>query len=190
MPGPHTRSLPRRHVVAAGAGALTAVALGRRPAAARALLARGMAGGGLAQFGEAASPLFANFGMFASAMQMPDGAMLYLGQLRWTEAGSGLVLTAESINQCVPLEGSTDGAEVRGMLTVNQGDTTYPFVAEIFDSGAPGGGLDRINLYVNTEDAQSFFPDAPVQDDFTYTASSTLVAGDFQWIIRDIELDA
>ncbi|MDQ3696333.1 MAG: hypothetical protein M3464_22355, partial [Chloroflexota bacterium] len=151
-------------------------------------LARGMAGGGLAQFGESDDPLFANFALFASSMQMPDGATLYLGQIHWAEAGTGLVLTSEWINQCIPIAGRTDGAEVRGKITPD-GETRYPFLAYIFDAGTPGSGMDRVDLAVNTPEAQAFFPDDPIVDDFVYLAAGPLIAGDFQWIIRDIELD-
>jgi hypothetical protein len=180
--------LPRRRLVAAGLGAIALTVPGAKNAAARAILQRGMAGGGLAQFGELDDPLFANFMIFASSVQLPDGTMLYLGQVRWAEAGTGLTLTSEWINQCIPIAGRTDGAEVRGKMSAG-GETQYPFVAEIFDAGAPGSGMDRINLHVNSADAQAFYPDDPVVDDFEYSIEGSVIAGDFQWIIRDIELD-
>jgi hypothetical protein len=62
-------------------------------------------------------------------------------------------------------------------------------MAQIFDSGEPGAGLDRIVLQVNTPDAQQFYPDDPVLDDFVYDVEASLIAGDFQWVIRDIEVD-
>lgn len=181
--------LPRRRLVAASLGALALTVPAARKAAARVVLARGMAGGGLAQFGELDDPLFANFALFASSMQMPDGSMLFIGQVRWAEAGTGLILTSEHIDQCSPIPDRTDGAEVRGKMTPD-GDTLYPFVAHIFDAGQPGAGLDRVDLQVNTEDAQSFYPDEEVQGDFVYAIEGSLIAGDFQWIIRDLELDA
>lgn len=181
--------LPRRRLVAAGLGAVALTVPATRKAAARVILARGMAGGGLAQYGDADDPLFANFMLFASSMQLPDGAMLFIGQVQWAEAGTGLVLSSESINQCTPIPGRTDGAEVRGKMTAG-GETLYPFVAQIFDAGAPGAGMDRLTLQVNTADAQSFYPDDPVFDDFEYSIEGALIAGDFQWILRDIELDA
>ncbi len=188
MNAPQPTKLPRRRLVAASLGAIALTVPGAPNAAARVILARGMAGGGLAQFGELDDPLFANFALFASSMQLPDGSMLYIGQVRWAEAGTGLVLTSEWINQCTPIPGRTDGAEVRGKMT-NGGETEYPFVAQIFDAGEPGAGMDRVNLAVNTPDAQSFYPDDLVQDDFEYIVEGSLIAGDFQWIIRDFELD-
>lgn len=181
--------LPRRRVVAASLGALALTVPAARQASARVILARGMAGGGLAQFGELEDPLFANFALFASSMQLPDGSILFIGQVRWAEAGTGLVLTSDQINQCSPMPDRTDGAEVRGKMTPD-GENLYPFMAQIFDAGAPGAGLDRVILQVNTEDAQSFYPDDEVQDDFVYAIEGSLIAGDFQWIIRDLELDA
>lgn len=179
--------LPRRRMIAAGLGAVALTVPATRPAAARFVLARGMLGGGLAQFGEPDDPMFANFAMLGSALQMPDGKNLFIGQLRWAEAGTGLVLTGDEIGQCSPIEG-TDGAEVRGKVT-RDGETYYPFVAQIFDSGEPGAGEDRIILQVNTPDAQQFYPDDPVLDDFVYDVEATLIAGDLQWVIRDIDLD-
>ena len=181
--------LPRRRVVAASLGALALTIPAAREASARVMLARGMVGGGLAQFGELDDPLFANFALFASSMQLPDGKVLFLGQVRWIEAGTGLVLTSEQIDQCSPMADRTDGAEVRGKITPD-GENMYPFVAHFFDAGQPGAGMDRVDLQVNTEDAQSFYPEDEVRDDFVYAIEGSLVAGDFQWIIRDIELDA
>jgi hypothetical protein len=108
--------------------------------------------------------------------------------VQWAEAGTGLVLTSEWINQCIPISGRTDGAEVRGKMS-NGGETLYPFVAHLFDAGAPGAGMDRVNLQVNTADAQAFYPDDPIVTDFEYSIEGAIIAGDFQWIIRDIELD-
>lgn len=181
-------TLPRRRLVAAGLGAIALSVPATRNAAARVILARGMAGGGLAQFGELDDPLFANFALFASSMQLPDGSTLFIGQVRWVEAGTGLVLTSDWINQCIPIPDRTDGAEVRGKMSTG-GETLYPFVAQIFDGGEAGAGMDRVNLAVNTPDAQAFYPDDPIQNDFEYVVEGSLIAGDFQWIIRDLELD-
>lgn len=182
------RSLPRRRVLAAGLGA-AALALPRpRSTFARTILQRGMSGGGLAQL-EGDEPRLANFGLFASAVQMPDGSNLVLGRFQWLEAGTDLQLLSIEISQCVPLESRSDGAEVRGRLQVN-GEGDYPFVARSMDGGAPGSALDRIELEVNTEAAREGALVEASDDEYEYVATGNLVAGDMQWIIADIELDA
>jgi len=183
------RGLPRRRVVAAGLGAM-ALALPRTPSvSARVILLRGMSGGGMAQIDDEALPRLANFGLFASAQQLPDGNSLVLGRFQWLEAGTDLQLQSIEVTQCVQLTNRSDGAEVRGRLQVN-GAGDYPFVARSIDGGAPGSALDRIEIEVNTAAAQEGFPDLTFEDDFEYSAAGNLVAGDIQWIMADIDLDA
>jgi hypothetical protein len=93
------------------------------------------------------------------------------------------------VTQCVQLTNRSDGAEVRGRLQVN-GAGDYPFIARSIDGGAPGSALDRIEIEVNTAAAQEGFPDRTFENDFDYSAAGNLVAGDIQWIMADIDLDA
>jgi hypothetical protein len=182
------RGLPRRRVVAAGLGAM-ALALPRTPSvSARVILLRGMSGGGMAQIDDDTLPRLANFGLFASAQQLPDGNSLVLGRFQWLEAGTDLQLQSIEVTQCVQLTDRSDGAEVRGRLQVNAaGD--YPFIARSIDGGAPGSALDRIEIEVNTPAAVDG-ADPGSDDTFTYEAAGNLVAGDFQWIINDIPMVA
>ncbi len=183
------RGLPRRRVVAAGLGAM-ALALPRTPSvSARVILLRGMSGGGMAQIDDDTLPRLANFGLFASAQQLPDGKSLVLGRFQWLEAGTDLQLQSIEVTQCVQLTNRSDGAEVRGRLQVN-GAGDYPFIARSIDGGAPGSALDRIEIEVNTAAAQEGFPDRTFENDFDYSAAGNLVAGDIQWIMADIDLDA
>jgi hypothetical protein len=182
-------SLPRRRVLAAGLGALALAAPQTREASARTILQRGMSGGGLAQLDGSEDPRIANFGLFASAVQLPDGTALVLGRVQWIEAGTDFQLLSTEVTQCVPMETSSDGAEVRGRMQVN-GEGDYPFVARAFDSGNPGSALDRIELEVNTENARKGTTNEPSDDDFEYVATGNLIAGDIQWVVANIELDA
>jgi hypothetical protein len=189
-----SRTVRRRSAVAAGLAA--AVAAGLRPAGAAqammqrgAIYQRGMSGGGLAQLATGAEPRLANFGLFASAMQLSDGTALVLGRIVWIEAGTDLRLEALAVTSCVPIPDRTDGAEVRGRISVN-GEGDYPFVIRAYDAGRPGSGLDRIEIEVNTESARAGVDPADADTGFSYETSATLVAGDLQWIIEDIQLGA
>jgi hypothetical protein len=153
----------------------------------RVILQRGMSGGGLAQLENGDEPRLANFGLFASSMQLPEGTTLVLGAIQWIEAGTGFQLQSLEVTQCQPLEGRSDGAEVRGRMQVN-GEGDYPFVARVIDGGSPGSALDRIEIEVNTPNAQEGAVAAEGDDAFTYEAAGNLVGGDVQWIIADIEV--
>ena len=180
-------SAPRRAILAGGLASLALAVTGQRPAEARVILQRGMSGGGLAQLEGAAVPLLANFGLFASAMQLPDGATVVLGVIQWIEAGTDLRLESIEVTSCVPMEERPDGAEVRGRMMVN-GEGNYPFVIRAIDAGRPGSGLDRMELGVNTAEAREGADPAEGDDAFVYEAAATLVAGNLQWIIADVEL--
>jgi hypothetical protein len=180
-------SLGRRRILAGGLGAL-ALALPRAPeAAARTILQRGMSGGGLAQLEGSDEPRLANFGVFASAVQLPEGTALVLGTINWIEAGTDLQLQSIEVTQCVPASDRADTAEVRGRMQVN-GEGDYPFVVWVTDAGRPGSALDRIEVQVNTPAARQGATAPPSDDAFTYQAAGNLIAGDFQWVVADIEL--
>lgn len=183
------QALPRRRVLAAGLGALALAAPAARPAAARTILQRGMSGGGMAQLEGSDEPRLANFGIFASAVQLPEGESLVLGRLQWVEAGTDLQIQSIEVTQCKPMEDEADGAEVRGRVQVN-GEGDYPFVVRVLDSGAPGSALDRMEIEVNTDLAREGVTGDLPDDAFEYVAAGNLVAGDVQWIIADIELEA
>lgn len=178
-------SIPRRRMLAAGLGAAALVL--PRAALARTILQRGMSGGGLAQLEGGDEPRLANFGIFASAVQLPEGENLVLGSIQWIEAGTDLQLRSSEVVQCIPIPNRTDGAEVRGRMQAN-GEGDYPFVMRAMDGGAPGSALDRVELEVNTGGALDGDVAPGSDDEFTYNAAGNLVAGDVQWIIADIEV--
>ena len=180
-------SLARRGVLAAGLGAMALATVGSRGASARLILQRGMSGGGLAQLEGTEEPRLANFGLFASSLQLPEGTPLVLGALQWLEAGTDLQLQSIEITQCIPSNDRASAAEVRGRLRVN-GEGDYPFVVWATDGGRPGSALDRIEIQVNTPTAREGAPGEPSDDAFLYEAAGNLVAGDFQWVIADIEV--
>lgn len=181
--------LRRRQIVAGGIAALALTLPWARDAAARVILQRGMSGGGLAQLDGSDEPRLANFGLFASAMQLPEGTTLVLGAIQWIEAGTDLELRSLEVTQCVPVPNRTDGAEIRGRMAVN-GEGDYPFVARAFDSGPPGSASDRVEIEVNTPAAREGAATPASDDTFVYSAAGSLVAGDFQWLIADIAVPA
>ena len=129
-------SLARRRVLAAGLGAMALATFGSRDGSARVILLRGMSGGGLAQLEGSEEPRLANFGLFASSMQLPEGTSLVLGAMQWLEAGTDLQLQSIEITQCIPSDDRASAAEVRGRLQVN-GEGDYPFVVWATDGGRP-----------------------------------------------------
>jgi hypothetical protein len=181
-------SLPRRRVLAAGLGAMALAVPTARRAAARSIMQRGMSGGGLAQLDGSDEPRLANFGLFASAVQLPDGTSLVLGRVQWFEAGTDFQFQSTEVTECKPLENRSDGAEVRGRVQVN-GAGDFPFVARAMDGGKPGSALDRIEIEVNTDAARKG-AEAPSDEDFQYVVAGNLVAGDLQWIVANIETGA
>lgn len=180
--------LPRRQMLAAGAGALALFAPKAQGVATRIILQRGMSGGGLAQLEGGEEPRLANFGLFASSLLLPDGTTLVLGGIQWIEAGTDFQLQSSLVTQCIPLADRADGADIRGRMQVN-GEGDYPFVIRAFDAGRPGSALDRIEIEVNTPAARDG-ADPGSDETFTYEAAGNLVAGDFQWIINDIPMVA
>lgn len=180
-------AITRRKVIAAAAAALAYTVPRGREASARAILQRGMSGGGLAQLEGGEEPRLANVGLFASAMQLPEGTTLVLGMIQWIEAGTDLQLQSIEVTQCQPMRDRSDGAEVRGRMQANgQGD--YPFVIRAIDGGRPGSALDRIEIEVNTPAAREGASSQASDDSFTYEAGGKLIAGDLQWIIADIDV--
>jgi hypothetical protein len=179
-------SVARREVLAVGAGAL-ALALPKPQVAVRTILQRGMSGGGLAQLDGSDEPRLANFGLFASAVQLSEGTTLVLGSIQWLEAGTDLQLQSIEVTQCQPMANRNDGAEIRGRMQVN-GEGDYPFVVRAIDAGRPGSALDRIEIEVNTAAAREGATNAPSDESYSYEAGGNLVAGDVQWIIADINL--
>ena len=187
MNEPFSSLLPRRQMLAAGAGALTLFVPKAQGVATRIILQRGMSGGGLAQLEGGEEPRLANFGLFASSLLLPDGTTLVLGGIQWIEAGTDFQLQSSLVTQCIPLADRADGADIRGRMQVN-GEGDYPFVIRAIDAGRPGSALDRIEIEVNTPTAREGATGAASDDGFTYEAAGNLVAGDFQWIINDIPM--
>ncbi len=182
-----TRPAPRRSLLAAGLAAAVLAIPGAERTRAKTMFQRGMSGGGLAQLETGPEPRLANFGLFASALQLADGESLVLGRITWIEAGTDLRLEALDVIQCIPIPNRTDGAEIRGRMSVN-GEGDYPFVARAFDGGRPGSGLDRVEIEVNTAAAREDADPAAGDEAFEYEAFATIVAGDMQWIVADIEV--
>jgi len=187
MDGRPRFSLARRQVLAAGLGAMAVATIGSREVSARVILQRGMSGGGLAQLEGSDEPRLANFGLFASSLQLPDGTPLVLGAIQWLEAGTDLQLQSIKVTQCIPSNDRASAAEVRGRMQVN-GEGDYPFVIWATDGGRPGSALDRIEIQVNTPAAREGAQGEANEDTFLYEAAGNLVAGDFQWVIADIEV--
>jgi hypothetical protein len=176
-------------MLASGAGALALFLPKAQGVRTRTILQRGMSGGGLAQLEGSEEPRLANFGLFASSMQLPEGTSLVVGAMQWLEAGTDLQLQSIEITQCIPSDDRASAAEVRGRLQVN-GEGDYPFVVWATDGGRPGSALDRIEIQVNTPNAREGAQGEPSDDTFLYEAAGNLVAGDFQWVIADREVPA
>src|SRR4051794_41487395 len=114
MDGRSRFSLPRRQVLAAGLGAMAVATIGSREVSARVILQRGMSGGGLAQLEGSEEPRLANFGLFASSMQLPEGTALVLGAMQWLEAGTDLEIERIENTQCIPRDQPAGAPRGRG----------------------------------------------------------------------------
>ena len=182
------RTFARRGVLAAGIGALALTVPTPQDVAARVILQRGMSGGGLAQLEGSEEPRLANFGLFASSVQLPEGTTLVLGAIQWSEAGTDLQMESIDVTQCIPSSDRASTAEVRGRMQVN-GEGDYPFVIWATDGGRPGSALDRIEIQVNTPAALDGAQTRASDNTFVYAAAGNIVAGDFQWVIADINVD-
>jgi hypothetical protein len=180
-------SLARRRVLAAGLGAMTLAAIGSREVSARVILLRGMSGGGLAQLEGSEEPRLANFGLFASSMQLPEGTSLVLGAMQWLEAGTDLQLQSIEITQCIPSDDRARQGYKSGPEHVNDG-VDNPVLGWSTDAGRPGSALDRVEIQVNTPTAREGAQGEASDDTFSYEAAGNLVAGDFQWVIADSEV--
>lgn len=180
--------LPRRQLLAAGAGALALVVPKAQGVVTRIIMQRGMSGGGLVQIEGSEEPRLANFGLFASSMQLPDGTTLVLGAIQWIEAGTDLQMESIEVTHCIPSSDRASAAEVRGRMQIN-GEGDYPFVIWATDAGRPGSALDRVEVAVNTAAARESSQAPPSDETFVYEAAGNLVAGDFQWVIADIAVD-
>lgn len=176
---------PRRKAVAAGVAAALATLLGVPGADARVVLMRGVTGGGLAKIDNAQEPGLANLSIFASAIQLPEGATTFVGRVHWVEAGTGLTLESTQITECVKPGDHPGVRRVTGRMMVNgQGD--YPFVIRTLDDGSPGAGRDTIELEVNGATVGDEIPADVTLSEGTYAASARLVAGDFQLLSYDM----
>ena len=143
-------SLARRRVLAASIGALALATIGSRDVSARLILQRGMSGGGLAQLEGSEEPRLANFGLFASSMQLPEGTSLVLGAMQWLEAGP---ICSCRVSKSPSVSPATTGrARPRCAVAWVNGEA-LPFVVWATDGGRPGSALDRIEIEVNTPTA-------------------------------------
>jgi hypothetical protein len=185
MNSEYRATYPRRKAVAAGIAATIATVLGVRGVDARLVLMRGVTGGGLAKIDNVAEPGLANLSIFASAIQMPEGESVFVGQVHWIEAGTGLTLESTEISECIPFGDHPGGRRVSGRMTVN-GLGDYPFVMRTLDDGAPGVGRDTIELEVNGATVGDQIPTEVTLGEGTYAASARLVAGDFQLLNFDM----
>lgn len=181
----HSPTLNRRHAVVGGLAALTVGITRPRLTSARAIIQRGVAGGGVVQIDGGTD---ANVSVFASAIQIPDAdQQLFVGRVQWVETDSGLVLESTKITACIVMKGREDGREVRGEMSVNGGGN-YPFVLQVIDAGPPGAGVDAITLDVGGAVESDDATPTEGRRGFSYSAGGAIVGGDFQNLSIDADI--
>lgn len=169
-----------------GVTAIAAALFAPRHVNARMVLQRGVTGGGLAKIDRAMEPGLANFSIFASVVQFPEGGTAFVGRVHWVEAGTGLTLESTEITECAGFGDHPGGRRVTGQMSVN-GQGNYPFIVRTLDDGPPGSGRDTIELEVNGAQVGDEVPADVTLTTGTYAASARLVAGDFQLLTYDMD---
>jgi len=180
---PGTRS--RRAMIGGGLAALAGTAILPRPTSARRILSRGISGGGMVRIESEGGPVLVYLSLFASALILSEENTAFIGRLQWVEAGSGLVIDAPEITQCIATGTLPGQREVRGFAKVNGGGR-YPFVITVVDIGEPGSATDTIELDVNGPAARSTGAEA-TGPDFSYQATATVAGGDFAVLSFDLD---
>ncbi len=175
--------------LALGAATIGAAGLGLpRQVQVRAIIQRGVFGGGLATFetGEAQFSLFASKFTFND-----DGPDVVIGSVVWLDGASGRKFVSTAVTDYESVESSATEDEVRtvlGTMRVDDGDE-YPFRLTVTDGGLPGIGADSVALIVGSG-AEAENAAAPVPaEGFNYAVAGTVVVGDVQGIDVDIEGD-
>ena len=174
----------RRLAVGAGLAGAAGLAWPRAQSRGRAIIQRGIVGGGVVQF----APAEASFSVFASRLIVDSeepGAIM--GRVRWVDTTSGLVMNSVQILAYEDLETPPGGAEARRLVGIMSlgGSDEYPFTLDVIDAGDPGSGLDSLFLTVGDGalTGENGTPAAGLG--FTYEAAGPVVAGD----IEDLEFE-
>lgn len=152
----------------------------------RAIIQRGVFGGGLAGFegGEA------QFSLFASKFTFDDGGPdVVVGSVVWIDGPSGQSYISTAVIGYEAVESSDEQDEVRtihGTMRADD-DIEYPFRLTVTDGGLPGVGVDSVALIVGNG-AEVDGAGTPVpQEGFSYAVAGTVLVGDIQGIDVDIK---
>ena len=183
-----TGSMDRRLALGAGLAGMVGLAWPLAQSRGRAIIQRGIVGGGLVQF----APAEASFSVFASRL-IVDGEEpgAVAGHVRWVDATSGLAMTSVEIVGYEDMETPPGGAEARrlvGIMSVG-GEGEYPFTLDLVDGGDPGSGLDSVSLTVG-DGALTGEEGTPAAGlGFSYEAAGPVVAGDVETVEFEVIAD-
>jgi hypothetical protein len=177
----------RRSAVAGALAGATVLALPRRASGGRAIVQRGIVGGGRVEFGEGA----ADFSLFASRLNFEwETREVIVGSVLWIDVSTGSVFRSTSVaDYIVPENQPAQGAsrQIVGMMSVD-GEGDYPFVLDVIDAKVSESGQDSVSLKLGeaVRGAGGATPAAGVG--FRYTAAGPVAAGDIQEL--DIEINS
>lgn len=176
--------ITRRFALGAVAAGAVGIAMPRQVQV-RAIIQRGVFGGGLAGFenGEA------QFSLFASKFTFDDqGPDIVIGSVVWIDGSSGQTFVSTEVTDYEAVESTTKLDEVRtirGMMRVDDADE-YPFTLTVTDGGLPGTGVDAVALIVGSGAEGDGGATVAPSGAFTYAVAGTVIVGDLQGIDVDI----
>ena len=163
----------------------TVLAVPRRASGGRAIVQRGIVGGGLVESEEGG----AHFSLFASRFNF-DGQdqEVIVGSVVWMDEATGSTLRSKSITDyIVPENQPAQGVsrQIVGIMSLD-GEGDYPFELEVIDAQAPVPGRDSVSLKVGDVARGAGGATPTAGSGFSYTAAGPVSAGDIQELEIDI----
>jgi hypothetical protein len=148
----------------------------------RAIIQRGIFGGGLVGFEGGA----AQFSLFASKFSFDDGEPdVVVGRVMWNDGPtrqrfvSTVVTTYEAVASVQ--ERQREVRTILGAMRVNN-QNEYPFRLTVIDAGPPGTAADSVALIVGRDAALESTATPVAPDDFIYAVAGSVIVGDVQGI--------
>jgi hypothetical protein len=159
-----------------------------RPQRGRAIIQRGITGGGLVDI----APAEASFSVFASRLIVDEAEPgVVLGRVRWADATAGLIMSSVEIQAYDDVGTPPGGGEARrlaGIMSVS-GEGEFPFTLDLVAGGDPGSGLDSLSLIVG-DGAVTGEDGTPASGlGFSYEAAGAVVSGDIETVEFEVIVD-
>jgi hypothetical protein len=174
--------LSRRNAVTAGAVVLAGVGVttgSAAPLRQKAITSGGgIAGGGLIEGPDAS----VHFVLSGSRFTLEDDGVELFGFFQLNDPDQNLSMTTTEISFYGQVDGEPDDTrELHGLIAVTQDDEDlgeFLFVLKATVAGTPGPDGDSIELTVGADASATPTASEPSDDDFSYSLSGDLTAGD------------